>query len=81
MKDIVITVWVNIIYYVWLHQKHYMTLMLRKFGLADANTISTPADCNIKLVKDDHMSKSTEYQSMVGSHEYSPRHYPSSGLD
>ena len=64
---------VNIVYgpnCVWLHQKQYITLMLRKFGLADANTVSTPADCNVKLVKDDHVSKFTdqgEYQSMVGS--------------
>ena len=55
---------------VWLHQQQYIMLMLRKFGLADANTVSTLADCNIKLVKDDHVSKPTdqvEYQSMVGS--------------
>ena len=55
---------------VWLHQQQYITLMLRKFGLAEANTVSTPADCNIKLVKDNHVSNSTdqvEYQSMVGS--------------
>ena len=64
---------VNIVYgqsCVWLHQKQYITLMLRKFGLADANTVSTPADCNVKLVKDDCVSNSTdqaEYQSMVGS--------------
>ena len=64
---------VNIVYgqnCVWLHQQQYVTLMLRKFGLADANTVSTPVDCNIKLVKNDHVSKPTdqvEYQSMVGS--------------
>ena len=55
---------------VWLHQQQYITLMLRKFGLTDANTVNTPANCNVKLVKDDHVSKSTdpvEYQSMVGS--------------
>ena len=55
---------------VWLHQQQYITQMLRKFGLEDANTVSTPADCNVKLVKDDHVSKPTdpvEYQSMVGS--------------
>ena len=42
---------------------------LSKFGLEDANTVSTPADCN-KLVKDDYVSKPTDqvvYQSMVGS--------------
>ena len=64
---------VNIVYgqnRVWLHQKQYISLMFRKFGLEDANTVSTPADCNVKLVKDDHVSKPTyqaEYQSMVGS--------------
>ena len=36
---------------VWLHQKQYITLMFRKFGLADANTVSIPADYNVKLVK------------------------------
>ena len=64
---------VNIVYgqnCVWLHQQEYVTLMLRKFGLADANAASTPVNCNIKLVKNDHVSKPTdqvEYQSMVGS--------------
>jgi len=64
---------VNIVYgqnCVWLHQQQYVTLMLRKFGLADANTVSTPVHCNIKLVKNDNVSKPTdqvEYQSMVGS--------------
>ena len=54
----------------WLHQQQYISQMLSKFGLEDANTVSTPADCNVKLVKDDHMSKPTDqvaYQSMVGS--------------
>jgi len=34
----------NIVYEqscVWLHQKQYITLMLRKFGLADANPVPT----------------------------------------
>ena len=54
---------VNIVYgenCVWLHQKQYITLM----------TVSTPADHNVKLVKDDTVSKATdqvEYQSMIGS--------------
>ena len=55
---------------VWLHQKQCIALTLRKFGLADANTVSTPADCNVKLVKADDMSKpidQVEYQSMIGS--------------
>ena len=40
-----------------------------KFGLADANTVLIPADCDVKLVKDDHISKpadQVDYQSMVG---------------
>ena len=54
----------------WLHQQQYISQMLSKFGLEDVNTVSTPADCNVKLVKDDHVSKPTDqvaYQSMVGS--------------
>jgi hypothetical protein len=64
---------VNIVYgqnCVWLHQKQYIALMLEKFGLAHTNTVSIPADCNVKLVKDYQVSNSTdqvEYQSMVGS--------------
>ena len=63
---------VNVVYgqsSCWLHQKQYITQILKKFDLADANTVSTPADCNVKLVKDDHMSKpadQVDYQSMVG---------------
>ena len=44
--------------------------MLRKFKLEDAKPMSTPADPNVKLCKDDGVSKavdSTAYQSMVGS--------------
>ena len=43
--------------------------MLKKFGLADANTVSTPVDCNIKLVKNDVSSPTDqiEYQPIVGS--------------
>ena len=55
---------------VWLHQKQYILQMLKKFGMEDANTVSTPADTSVKLVKEDGVSKSTdqvEYQSMVGS--------------
>ena len=52
---------------VWLHQKQYIKLMLKKFGLADANNVSTPADCNVNLVKDDQSTDHVEYQSMVGS--------------
>jgi len=45
--------------------------MLRKFDLMDAKPVSTPADPNAKLVKDDGINKQLEnnssYQSMVGS--------------
>ncbi len=56
---------------IWLHQKQYILSMLQKFGLMDAKSVSTPADQNVKLVKDDGVSKKLEdkahYQSMVGS--------------
>lgn len=56
---------------IWLHQKQYILSMLQKFGLMDAKPVSTPADHNVRLVKDDNISRKLEdkatYQSMVGS--------------
>ena len=56
---------------IWLHQKQYVLSLLRRFGLTDAKPVSTPADLNVKLVKDDGVSKEMTdkalYQSMVGS--------------
>ena len=55
---------------IFLQQKQYILKMLKRFGLAEAKTVSTPADLNVTLVKDDGVSKdvdSTLYQSMVGS--------------
>lgn len=56
---------------IWLHQKQYIVSMLRKFGLMDAKPVSTPADHNVRLAKNDGNSKSLQnnklYQSMVGS--------------
>ena len=48
--------------------------MIQKFGLTDAKTVSTPADLNAKLRKDDSVSKqvnSVKYQSIVGILLYS----------
>ena len=53
-----------------LQQTQYIKCMLRKFGMADANPVSTPADTSVKLIQDDGMSTrvdSSKYQSMVGS--------------
>ena len=64
---------VNVVYRndcIWLHQNQYIKSMLQKFGLKDTNTVSTPADCDVILVKDDQVSKladQMDYQSMVGS--------------
>lgn len=55
---------------VFLHQKHYIETILQKYGISNANPIATPADANVKLRKDDGVSKpvnSSTYQSMVGS--------------
>ena len=44
--------------------------LLEKYGLSEANTVSTPMDPNVKLVKGDKYSKGVDpilYQSMVGS--------------
>ena len=53
-----------------LSQKQYLLRLLEKYGLSEANTVSTPMDPNVKLVKDDKYSKGVDpilYQSMVGS--------------
>ena len=53
-----------------LHQRQYIFAMFEKYGLSQAKTVSTPADVNVKLTKDDGVSKSIDavkYQSMVGS--------------
>ena len=44
--------------------------LLAKYGLSEANTVSTPMDSNVKLEKDDGYSKkvdAVQYRSMVGS--------------
>ena len=54
----------------WIHQQQYITSMLKKYGLAEANPVSTPADPNVTLEKNDGNScavDQTMYQSMVGT--------------
>ena len=54
----------------WIQQKQYIMDMIQKYGLTDAKTVSSPADLNVKLRKDDRVSKqvnSVTYQLMVGS--------------
>jgi hypothetical protein len=51
-------------------QGQYIHQMLQRYGLKDANPVSTPMDSSVRLVKDDGQSKPVEsvlYQSMVGS--------------
>ena len=53
-----------------IQQKQYILRMLEKYGLQDAKPVSTPADPNVRLRKDDGVSKTVDpvlYQSMVGS--------------
>ena len=53
-----------------LNQCLYLSKILEKYGLAEAKQVSTPADPNVKLLKDDGYSKKVDpiqYQSMVGS--------------
>ena len=33
----------------WLHQKHYVLNIIKKYGLQDANTTATPADISVEL--------------------------------
>ena len=51
-------------------QKQYLLRILENYRLSEVNTVTTPMDPNVKLVKDDSYSKEvdqTQYQSMVGS--------------
>ena len=51
-------------------QKQYLLKILEKYKLSEVNTVTTPMDPNVKLVKDDSYSKKIDpilYQSMVGS--------------
>ena len=53
-----------------IQQKQYILRMLEKYGLQDSKPVSTPADPNVRLRKDDGVSKAVNpvlYQSMVGS--------------
>ena len=53
-----------------LSQKQYIQKLLERYGLCDANSVSTPVDLNVKLVKDDGHSKLVDpvlYQSIIGS--------------
>ena len=51
-------------------QKQYLIKLLERYKLTEANTVTTPTDLNVKLVKDDSYSKkvdAAQYQSMVRS--------------
>lgn len=53
-----------------LNQSRYLLKFLEKYGLTEAKIVSTPADPNVKLLKNDGCSKKVDpvrYQSMVGS--------------
>lgn len=53
-----------------LNQGRYLLKILERYGLVEAKPVSTPADPNVKLLKDDGCSKKVnpvQYQSMVGS--------------
>ena len=55
---------------VYLHQGLYIKKMLKKFGQTQAKSVSTPADLNVRLQKEDGVSKpvdTTSCQSIVGS--------------
>ena len=55
---------------IFLHQGHFVEKMLEKFGQTEAKPMSTPANLNVKLQKEDGFSRQvdvTSYQSIVGS--------------
>ena len=55
---------------VWIHQFAFIEKLLKKFQMESSTPVSTPLDINVKLVKNDHVSKFVDqklYQSIVGS--------------
>ncbi|CAK6974377.1 Retrovirus-related Pol polyprotein from transposon TNT 1-94 [Scomber scombrus] len=50
---------------VFLRQKHYIETILQKYGMNNANPIATPADANVKLRKDDGVSKPVNPSSLL----------------
>lgn len=53
-----------------LSQEQYIGKLLKRFGLEEANTATTPMDLSVKQVADDGLSKPVDevrYQSIVGS--------------
>ena len=59
--------------YLWLHQKRFVLNLIKKHGLQDAKVASTPVDINVKLEKDDGISKAVDpatNQSIVGGLMY-----------
>ena len=54
----------------WLHQRQYISSILVKYRVTEANIVSTPIDLSVKLQKDDKHSKQADpvlYQSIIGS--------------
>ena len=54
----------------WLHQRQYISSILVKYRMTEANIVSTPIDLSVKLQKDDKHSKQADpvlYQSIIGS--------------
>ena len=59
--------------YLQLHQRQYVQEMLRKYGMDMSNTVSTPADTNVRLQEDDAHSKPADkqlFQRLLGSLQY-----------
>ena len=55
---------------VWINHKQYILNMLKRYGLLEAKTVSTPTDLNVRLQKNDGVSNPVnpiQYQSTVGS--------------
>ena len=55
---------------VFLHQGQYIEKILKKFGQREAKPVSTPADLNVKLQKEDDVSRPVDvisYQSAIAT--------------
>ena len=56
---------------VYLYQEKYIENIFKEFGQTEAKPVSTPADLNVKLQKEDGVSRPVDmitYQSIVGDY-------------
>lgn len=57
---------------VFMHQSRYAQEILKRFGMMNCNSVSTPAEAGLKLEKDpeEELVDATEFRKLIGSLRY-----------